>query len=142
MLIGLMTLAMLAQPEGAWSWTLYVDSGSVVLAEEIADTEHLRNTLECQVGSGMARLTLYRDDAAAGFVTLTSGSASAQGQAEVAQGGADPGVATAIAVDHPVFAAFRASGSMTLRTGALSWTLEAPQAELPKLRRFAELCAG
>ena len=48
----------------------------------------------------------------------------------------------AVRADHPVFAAFLASGRLTLTLGDQSQTVEIDRANLSKLRRFAELCTG
>ena len=141
-MITTLLIAMAALQPSAWTWTLYEGDGPVVLAEEIPDTPRLRNTLECEPGSGVARVTLYRQDARGGFVTLVAQDATTQSEAETVSGGATPGVMAPVRLDHPVFAAFRARGSITMRGAGGSWTLDMPLAELPKLRRFAELCAG
>lgn len=49
---------------------------------------------------------------------------------------------TALRADHPVFAAFLASGRLTLAIGDQTSVVSLERGDLPKLRRFAELCTG
>jgi len=126
-------------PESAWTWTLYPDSDPVVLANEVPDTTSLRATLECDAGSGVARLTLYGGAASGGMARLAAGDASAVSEAEP---GRRDGFKLAVRTDHPVFAAFAAQGRLSVSLGEARRTVEVPRAFLPRLRRFAELCAG
>ena len=45
-------------------------------------------------------------------------------------------------MSDPVFAAFLASGRLTLNLGEQAEAIEIDRANLPKLRRLAELCTG
>lgn len=128
-----------ASPEGAWTWTLYAGTAPVVLANEVPDTPELRTTLECEPGSGIARLTLYGGTGLAGMARVVAGQGSAVAEAEAARGG---GVRLALRTDHPVFAAFGLDGRLSLAVGEQRRSVEVPQVHLAKLRRFAELCSG
>lgn len=121
-----------------WTWTLYSGEGPLVLANEIPDTPRLRTTLECMPGSSIARLTLYETAGANGFATVRSGAASAEVETRSRRGRLE----TALRADHPVFAAFLASGRLSLAIGEQTLSIEIDRANLPKLRRFAELCTG
>lgn len=123
----------------AWTWSLYEGDGPVVLANDVPDTAHLRATLECQPGEGVAQLALYDQTGEGGAATLRSGAASAATQAEVGRTGR---LKAALRVDHPVFAAFVDSGRLTLAVAGSERSVEVPAAHRGKLRRFAELCGG
>lgn len=137
------TWAMSATPapaqNDAWTWTLYEGEGPLVLANEIPDTPRLRSTLECDPGSGVARLSIYDVQAPAGFATARSGQAT--GTVEVANGRGGR-LQTALRTDHPVFAAFLAGGKLDLAWADGSRSVEVARIALPRLRRFAELCSG
>ena len=136
---GLVFLAMQTTvPESAWTWTLYADEAPVVLANEVPDTANLRFTLECDPGSGVARVTLYGGPAEPGMARVTAGEASA-----VAESTAEPGeLKLALRADHPVFAAFAAEGRLSIAVAEQRRSVEVPRAHLAKLRRFTELCSG
>lgn len=121
-----------------WTWTLYSGDGPLVLANEIPDTPHLRTTMECTPGSSIARLTLHQATGADGFATARSGAATAEVEARTRRGRLE----TALRADHPVFAAFLASGRLTLAIGDQTSVVSLERGDLPKLRRFAELCTG
>ncbi|MBD7941919.1 hypothetical protein [Brevundimonas guildfordensis] len=121
-----------------WTWTLYSGDGPLVLANEIPDTPRLRTTLECAPGSSIVRLAFHDAPGADGFATIRSGAASAEVEARARRGRLE----AAVRADHPVFAAFLASGRLTLTLGDQSQTVEIDRANLSKLRRFAELCTG
>ncbi|WP_427789047.1 hypothetical protein [Brevundimonas diminuta] len=121
-----------------WTWTLYSGDGPLVLANEIPDTPHLRTTLECTPGSSIARLTLHQATGADGFATVRSGAATAEVEARARRGRLE----TALRADHPVFGAFLASGRLTLAMGDQTSVVSLERGDLPKLRRFAELCTG
>lgn len=121
-----------------WTWTLYSGDGPLVLANEIPDTPRLRTTLECMPGSSIARLTFHETPGADGFATVRSGAASAEVETRSRRGRLE----TALRADHPVFAAFLASGRLSLAFGEQTVSIEMDRANLPKLRRFAELCTG
>lgn len=136
--LGLLTQQ--ASPiEPAWTWTLYSDAGPVVLANEVPDTPNLRATLECEPGSSIALVTLYGGENLSGMARVSAGEASAVAQAEAGRAG---GLKVAVRTDHPVFAAFSASGRMNVMVGDQRRSVEVPQSHLAKLRRFAELCSG
>lgn len=138
--LGLSSQAAGAPPaEAAWTWTLYGDDTPMVLANEVPDTAWLRTTLECDPGSSVARLTLYDGRGEPGMARVTAGEATAVAEAEAARGG---GVRLALRTDHPVFAAFSASGRLGVAVGDQRRAVDVPNAHLAKLRRFAELCSG
>lgn len=139
-LIGATSLQATPAPgDAAWTWTLYADSAPVVLANEIPDTPNLRSTLECNPGSSVARLTLYQAEGLTGMTQLAAGESIAMTQSEAGRAGS---IKLALRTDHPVFAAFSTSGSLSMTAGETRRTLEIPAAHLAKLRRFAELCSG
>ncbi len=134
------SLALSAQaPTGGFVWTLYEGDGPVVLAHEIPDTPNLQATLECEPGSGAARVALYGWEGMTGFGSARAGSASAAIEARPGRGGR---LETALRVEHPVFAAFVAGGELRLALGETDRTLTVPPRDLAKLRRFSELCGG
>lgn len=132
-------VAALALQGGGWTWTLYEGDGPVVLANEIPDTPRLNVTLECETGSGVARVAVYGSGMGPGFATVTAGAESATAEAEA---GRDAKLTVALRTDHPVFSRFVADGAMALSVGALSRSVEVERSHLAKLRRFAELCGG
>ncbi len=121
-----------------WTWTLYRDSGPMVLAREIPDTPRLDATLECDAGSGQVELKLYKAP------NLSSGPGSVralrQSANTIVTKRRDHTSAT-VSSDHPVFQAFMASGQLeiTQPTGSATLTVEAPH--LNKLRQFGEACS-
>lgn len=123
-------------PQSGWTWTLYED-GPLVLANEIPDTPQLKAVLECQPGSGVARLDLY-GPGSAGIATIESGSASATGQSEAT---ADH-QSVALRTDHPVFGQFLVTGALDVAVAGRHREVAVQSAHLAKLRRFAELCSG
>lgn len=127
-----------ARPAEAWTWTLYEGDGPLVLANEIPDTPRLRTTLECMPGSSIARLSFYEAAGVGGYATVRAGAASAEVETRSRRGRLE----TALRADHPVFAAFLASGRLNLAVGEQNISIEIDRANLPKLRRFAELCTG
>ena len=138
-LLGLaLALTLQTTPADAWTWTLYAVSGPLVLANEIPDTPRLRSTLECAPGSSIVRLTLYDAAPAEGIAVITSGAASANAEIQPRRGRFQ----TMLRADHPVFAAFLASGKLDVAVGEQASPVEIDRANLSKLRRFAELCTG
>lgn len=135
--LGGQAAAQTANPS-AWTWTLYEGEGPLVLANEIPDTPRLRATLECEPGSGVTRVSFYEAEAAAGFATARSGQATAAVEVTSTRGR----LQTALRTDHPVFAAFAASGRLELEFADREEVVEIGRAALPRLRRFAELCSG
>lgn len=132
----LATMAAIAALQSGWTWTLYEDS-PLVLAHEIPDTPQLRTVLECQPGSGVARLDLY-GPATAGIATITSGSASATGESEATS----DHQSVAVRTDHPVFGQFMITGALDVAVAGAHQAVTVQPAHLAKLRRFAELCSG
>lgn len=136
---GLAALTAQTPPESAWTWTLYADEAPVVLANEVPDTANLRFTVECEPGSGVARVTLYGGATGTGMARVTAGEASAVAEAETERAG---GLKLALRADHPVFAAFAADGRLSVAVAEQRRSVEVPRAHLAKLRRFTELCSG
>jgi len=101
-------------------------------------TPPLRTTLECAPGSSVVRLAFYEARGADGFAVIRSGAASAEVEARARRGRLE----ATLRADHPVFAAFLASGRLTLSLGDQTKAVEIDRANLSKLRRFAELCTG
>jgi hypothetical protein len=140
MIAEILMVAALAAPQTpSWTWTLYDSSGPVVLANERPDTPDLRSTLECNPGSGLARVSVYSSDLVSGFASITSGDASATVEATASGDGA---IVAPLRTDHPVFARFTATGNLALAVGEHRQTIEIGTADLAKLRRFADLCSG
>lgn len=127
-----------SSPAGGWTWTLYENSGPLVLANEVPDTPRLRATLECERGSSIVSLNLYDQAPAAGIANLTSGEAVANAEVETRRGR----VQTSVRVDQPVFAAFQATGRMDIAVGERELKVEVDRPNLGKLRRFSEQCVG
>lgn len=132
----LMAMLVLARPD--WTWSIYDADTTVVLANEIPDTPQLRATLECEVGSGVAKLALY-GPGAAGMATLTAGGPTAATAAERAQGDR---LEMALRTDHPVFQAMAAEGVLSVRIGDQTRTVQMTGQGLPLLRQFAQRCGG
>lgn len=135
--VAALTLQAAEPSDAAWTWTLYEGQGPLVLANEVPDTRYLRTTLECDPGSGVARLSLY-GPALTGIATVKSGPASATTEASPVR----DATRLALRVDHPVFVAFAASGELNVAIADQQRPLTVPRAHLTKLRRFAELCGG
>lgn len=127
-------------PAGAvWTWALYEGTGPVVLANEVTDTAYLKTTLECEPGTGIARVSLYEVGSGGGFVTLSSGDNSATVETGPSRRGA---IQLSLRTDHPIFAAFRASGALDIAIGDRRTRIEVQRTHLAKLARFAEVCRG
>ena len=140
-MLGLALAAALAAQTGGWTWTLYDNDGAIVLANEIPDTTRLRTVLACDAGAGVARVTVYGLTAAGnGFATLSSGEASAAVEAEGQSGAGGPRLSAPVRLDHPVFAAFQASGRLEVRSGDETRTVTMDPRHRPQLARFAALC--
>lgn len=140
MIVAYFVLALLGQTpaESAWTWTLYEDT-PVVLANEVPDTANLRTTLECDAGSSVARMTLYGGEPEEGMARVSAGESTAVAQAVAGRAGS---VRLTLRTDHPAFAAFAADGTLDVALGSQRREVEVQSEHLPKLRRFAELCAG
>lgn len=142
-MVGLALAAALAAQTGGWTWTLYENSDSIAFANEIPDTTQLRSVLECEPHSGVARVTVYGLSAAGnGFVSLSSGEASAAVEAESGSRSGAARLSAPVRLDHPVFAAFETSGRLTVRSGDQERAIEVARRHLPRLRRFAVLCGA
>lgn len=135
----LSAMLLVQEPREGWTWTLYEDGASLVLANEIPDTQHLRATLECTAGSGAATVRLYDFGDAADFAQLRAGRATSQSQADP---DTDGSLGVGLRIDHPVFAAFSAGGRLGVSSGQRASTVAVGRSDLAKLRRFGELCAG
>lgn len=132
----LATIAAITALQGGWTWTLYED-GPLVLANEIPDTPQLRAILECQPGSGVARLDMF-GASQSGVAVVASGTATASGQSEAS---ADH-QSVALRTDHPVFGQFLVTGALDVAVAGEHQEIAVQPAHLAKLRRFAELCSG
>ena len=90
----------------------------------------------------MARVTVYRAQAeGGGFVTLTSGDASAAVEAAVSGRAGASRLSAPLRLDHPVFDAFRRSGRLGVRAGDESHEIRVEPVHRAKLRQFASLCS-
>lgn len=123
----------------AWTWSLYDGDGRLVLAEEEPSAMRLRTTLECEPGSGVARLTLFQFGATSGYAQFSAGGAG--GAAEVASGRGED-LSLSLRIDHPAFVAFVADGRLDVSAGGRQRRIETPRPHLSRLRSFAEQCAG
>ena len=141
MITSTVIAAALVLGQTGYVWTLYENDPAVTLAHEQPDTAALKTTLECDRGSGAAKLSIYGATAIPAFVTVRSGQASAAAESG-ALAGAPDALTTTIRTDHPVFSAFAASGALTVVAGASDLTVKVGQADLAKLRRFTQLCSG
>lgn len=139
MLLAALAGLALQGAEPGWTWSLYEGEGPVVLANDVPDTARLRATLECEPGSGVARLASYGAAAEPGMATLRSGMATA---ATEAQAGRNGKLTAVLRTDHPVFAAFVQTGRMAVTVAGNERIVEVQTVHLAKLRRFAELCGG
>lgn len=127
-----------APAQAGWTWTLYENSGPLVLANEVPDTPRLKATLECERGSSIVDVALYDVTAPAGIATVSSGEATANAETENGRGR----LKTSLRVDQPVFSAFQASGDLRISIGDQALSVRIDRAHLSKLRRFSELCVG
>jgi hypothetical protein len=135
-----LAVALVSTPvQTTWVWSLYEDADPLVLAQERPDTPDLQTTLECARGSGLVRLSLYGSGLGAGMAVPWSGDASAAVEASVAPDGA---VVAPLRTDHPLFARFSETGSLSVVVGDHRQTVEVRAGDLAKLRRFADLCRG
>ena len=125
-------------PANMWTWALYENDGPLVLANEVPDTPELRSTLQCQAGTGLARVSVYGTPLPSGFAQVTAGEASATTAAE---GSRNTTVLT-LRTDHPVFTQFVASGALNIVLGDQSRSITVDRNHRAKLRRFAGLCGG
>ena len=78
-------------------------------------------------------------DAQPGFARLRAGDATATSEARAERDGR---LGVALRTDHPLFAAFSATGDMTVAVGDAATRVTVPSQHLPKLRRFSDLCSG
>lgn len=132
----LILLGAVAALQSGWTWTLYED-GPLVLANEIPDTPQLRAILECQPGSGVARLDVF-GPTSAGVAVITSGGSTASGMSVAS---ADH-QSVALRTDHPVFGQFLVTGDLQVAVAGQRAEVAVQPTHLAKLRRFAELCSG
>lgn len=129
-------VAAVAALQTGWTWTLYED-GPLVLANEIPDTPQLKAILECQPGSGIARLDMF-GPSNAGIAIIASGTATASGMSV----SHTDHQSVALRTDHPVFGQFVVGGELDVAVAGQHQVITVPPAHLAKLRRFAELCSG
>lgn len=122
-----------------WTWALYEDDGPLVLANEIPDTPQLRSTLECEPGSGVARVSIFGSPMGAGFIRVTAGAATATTETD---GARRDKTQVTLRTDHPVFTQFVASGALSLVMADQSRAITVERSHRAKLRRFAGLCGG
>lgn len=139
LLLTVLVAAALQAPPTAWTWTLYDGEGPLVLANETPDTPDLRATLQCERGAGAVTVSVYGQDARPGFARISAGDASTA--TETRRGRGDQ-LSFVVRVDHPVFAAFAATGVMTVAAGQDQSRVVVQPQHLSKLRRFTDLCAG
>lgn len=136
-------LASLALQTGStadmWTWALYENDGPLVLANEVPDTPQLRSTLECEAGSGVARLSIFGAPMGSGFVRITAGDATATTEAD---GSRRDKTQVTLRTDHPVFTQFVASGTLRLALADQTRGIVVDRTHRAKLRRFAGLCGG
>ena len=115
---GIALCATGAQAQPLWTWTLYEDPGSLALANEVPDSEHLAAVLECKPGSGSAKVSVFpKGD------------------------GVAPVVQDFRTVD-PAFAEFVKTGKLSFRTDAGAGDIDMKSEHRPKLERFARLCGA
>lgn len=139
--VAALAIVIQSSPASGWTWTLYDADGPLVLANEIPDTPQLRGTIECEPGSGVARISAYGDGPGAAFATLASGGATATAEVQPTRGSARR-VSVMLPTAHPVFMAFLESGALSVRSGDRTQAITITRPHLAKLRRFAELCGG
>ena len=126
-------LTALAQSGEGWVWTYYDNGGSAVLAREVPDTERLSAVLECEPGSGVARLSVYGPEGRPGFVNVAAGDVSADAERVEADG-----LAVRLRLDHPLMQAFGRGESLTVSAGEETAVAPAPGAEA--FGRFRTAC--
>lgn len=140
LIAALASLAIQADvPATRWTWALYENDGPLVLANEVPDTPQLRTTLECEAGTGIARVSIFGTPMGSGFVRVMAGNVTATTEADGSR--RDKTVVT-LRTDHPVFAQFVAGGALSLVLADQSRSIAVERGHRAKLRRFAELCAG
>lgn len=142
-----MAFIMATQPSGSdgWTWSLYGagEGGTVVLANEIPDTPRLSATLECDPGEGAARISVFgAEGAATGYVSIRSGDAAAASQGEAVPDGDAVRLTASLRMEHPVFAAFMASGELTLNQDGHDWPVRLDGRHRGLLADFAAACDG
>ena len=132
LLIAALTI-LAGQPDG-WVWSYYDSGGTAVLAREVPDTERLSAVLECQPGSGVARITVYGPEARPAFVNVSAGAASADAERVEADG-----LAVRLRLDHPVFQAFASGEALSVRADGEAAIVTAPVGA--PLDSFRSACA-
>lgn len=135
------------QPAAAegWTWSLYGagEGGTVVLANEIPDTPELRATLECEPGSGAARISVFGVEGAAdGYVSIRSGDAAATSQGDTGRDGGVRRLSASLRLEHPVFHAFSSSGNLVMSQEDRSWPIRLGRHHRALLTEFAAACEG
>ncbi|MFN4288681.1 MAG: hypothetical protein ACK4E3_09335 [Brevundimonas sp.] len=130
-----------AQSGRAWVWSVYEDDTAVTLAHEVPDTDRLRVAIQCERGTGLARITHYGALGAGAMGRLSSGSATHQSEAET-RGRRNLRVSMSVRVDNAVFSNFAGTGRMTMTLGGESAEFSVPQAQRDQIGRFVSLCLG
>lgn len=126
-------------PANLWTWALYETDGPLVLANEVPDTPQLHSTLECEAGSGVARLSIFGPPMGTGFVQVTAGDATATTETDASR---RERTQVTLRTDHPVFTQFVASGAINLAIANRTRAISVDRQHRAKLRRFAGLCGG
>lgn len=134
-LTAALSLALAAQAQGGWVWAFYDGDGMAVLAREVPDTDRLSAVLECEPGSGVARLTVYGPSERPEFVNVSAGDVSADAERVDSDG-----LAVRLRLDHPVFLAFAQGEALTFSAG--EDTASAPAPPTAVLARFRAACGG
>lgn len=128
-------LSLAGQPGDRWVWAFYDSDGDVVLAREVPDTARLSAVLECERGSGVARLTVYGPEARPEFVNVSAGDVSADTERVESDG-----LAIRLRLDHPLFAAFGRGETLTVSAGEERAFAPAPASSV--LNAFRAACRG
>lgn len=134
-LAAALTLGLAGQSGDRWVWAFYDNDGAAVLAREVPDTDRLSTVLECEPGSGVARLTVYGPQARPEFVNVSAGGVSADAERVDSDG-----LSVRLRLDHPLFAAFGRGETLTISAGEESASAPAPAAAI--LNRFRAACMG
>lgn len=122
-----------------WTWALYENDGPLVLANEIPDTPQLRSTLECDAGTGLARVSIFGTPMGSGIVRVSAGNATAATETD---GSRRDKTQITLRTDHPVFTQFVAGAALNLVLADQTRTITVERGHRGKLRRFAGLCGG
>jgi len=108
-----------ASAQDIWTWTLYENPGAVALANEVPDSAKLAAVLECQPGSGAAKVSIFPEG-----------------------GRSRTPVTGEFKTSEAAFSAFVRSGRLSLRTQGGAGEIAMDAEHRPKLERFARLCGA